>query len=64
MLSTNDKKLRKFFAIHSLLQHDNSFWRDDVSFCLDAVSFVHKYNPHREATKPKGKTWRKGSEGL
>ena len=64
MLSKNDKKLRKLFAKHSLLQYDNSFWRDDVSFYLDAVSFVHKYNPHREATKPKGKIWRKRSEGL
>ena len=64
MLSKNDKKLRKFFAKHSLLQYDNSFWRDVVSFYLDAVSFVHTYNPHREATKPTGKSWRKRSEGL
>ena len=64
LLSRNDKKLRKFFAKHSLLHYDNLFWRDDVSFYLDAVSFLHKYNPRREATKPKGNIWRKQSEGL
>ena len=63
-LSRNDKMLKKFFAKHSLLQYDNSFWWDDVSFCLDAVSFVHNYNPHREVTKPRGKIGRKRSEGL
>ena len=63
MLSRNDKKLRKIFAKRSLLQYDNSFWRDAVSFYLYAVSFVHKYNPHREASNPKGKIWRKPSEG-
>ena len=64
MLSRNDKKLRKVFAKHSLPQYDNSCWRDDASFYVAAVSFVHKYNPHREATKPIGKIWRRRSEGL
>ena len=31
---------------------------------LDGVSFVHKFNPFREAKTPIGRVWRRASEGL
>ena len=64
LLSKKDKYMRKVFAKQSLSQFTDDFWRDRVAFYLDAVSFVHKYNQLREASKPRGKVWRKWSEGL
>ena len=64
LLSKKDKYMRKVFAKQSLSQFTDDFWRDRVAFYLDAVSFVHKYNPLREASKAGGKVWRKRSEGL
>ena len=64
LLSKKDKYMRKVFAKQSLSQFTDDFWRDRVAFYLDAVSFVHKYNPLCEASKAGGKIWRKRSEGL
>ena len=64
LLSKKDKYMRKVFAKQSLSPFTDDFWRDRVAFCLDAVSFVHKYNPLCEASKPRGKVWGKRSEGL
>eukprot|EP00794_Sanderia_malayensis_P003966 gene3967-4517_t len=41
-----------------------NFWTKEVAFYLDGVSFIHKYNPFQEASKPKGHIYRKRSEGL
>ncbi len=64
LLSSKDKCKRKAFARKALKERDDTFWTHDVAFYLDAVSFVHKYNPFREASKPKGRVYRKPSEGL
>ena len=54
LLSKKDKYTRKVFVKQSLSQFFDDFWRDRVVFYLDALSFVHKYNPLREASKTKG----------
>ena len=35
-----------------------------ISFYLDGVSFIHKYNPADQAWAPSGRIWRKQQEGL
>eukprot|EP00794_Sanderia_malayensis_P002218 gene2218-biopygen1984 len=64
LLSVKDKVSRKRFARQALKQHEDSFWTKEVAFYLDGVSFIHKYNPFQEASKPKGRIYRKRSEGL
>jgi len=47
ILSDNDKKVRLQFARN--IQQDPfrnpDFWKNEISFYLDGVSFVHKSNP-------------------
>ena len=43
---------------------DENVWTDQVSCYLDATAFAHKTNPLDQACAPKGRTWRKKSEGL
>ena len=40
------------------------FWTHEVGFYLDAVSFVHKYNPQSGANINRSRVWRQKSEGL
>jgi transposase len=40
------------------------FWCQDVSFYLDAVSFVHKTNPLDQARTPRSRIYRRPGEGL
>ena len=42
----------------------DSIWTEEISFYLDGVSFVHKFNPCEQARAPKGHVWRKSCEGL
>ena len=39
-------------------------WKDSVAFYLDGFSFLYKTNPMDQARAPKGRVWRKKSEGL
>ena len=39
-------------------------WTDSIAFYLDGVSFVYKANPLDQARAPKGRVWRRKSEGL
>ena len=64
LLSNKDRRIRKKFAREALKLYDDEFWSNDVAFYLDGVSFVHKFNPFIEASRPRGRVWRKPSEGL
>jgi transposase len=52
------RKCQKILKIKPNLFHSS------ISFYLDGVSFVFKRQPMQDATAPKGKIWRKKSEGL
>ena len=40
------------------------FWKNEISFYLDRVSFVHKYNPKNGADSNRARVWGKREEGL
>ena len=67
LLNDKDRKLRMKYARrikrNCLLPNPN-FWKNEVAFYLDGVSFVYKPNPLNSATSPKSRVWRKRSEGL
>ena len=60
LLSTKDKKRRKTFSTRALKEHDNTFWMTDIALYLNEVSFVHKYNPFKQASYPKDRVYRGG----
>ena len=64
ILSAKDKKIRVLYARNALKKHEKSFWVEDVLMYLDGASFVHKTNPYQDALTPRGRIWRKSSEGL
>lgn len=64
LLKRQDLKKRLAFAKHCKRNYPENFWTDKMSFYLDATSFVHKTNPFEQACAPKGRVWRKKSEGL
>ena len=66
LLSENDRKLRVRFArkMKRVAAENPQFWANEVAFYLDAVSFVHKYNPQSGANVNKSRIWRQKGEGL
>ena len=66
MLSKADQKKRTKFARDVLAGGNNNlhFWSYTIAFFFDGTSFVHKTNPQDQAVSPKGRVWRKRSEGL
>ena len=64
LMSQTDKDQRVAFARKMQAEYSLSVWTDSVAFYLDGVSFVHKTNPLDQARAPKGRVWRKRSEGL
>ena len=64
VLTEADQLRRLQFARKIKKDYDNSLWTEKISFYLDGVSFVHKYNPADQARAPKGRIWRKPREGL
>jgi hypothetical protein len=40
------------------------FYKNQISFYLDGVSFIHKFNPMQDACQTKSRVWRKRGEGL
>jgi hypothetical protein len=66
LLSESDKKIRTKYARNAkkILKDSPKFYTHDISFYLDGVSFVHKYNPLKTALQPKSRVWRKRGEGL
>jgi len=63
IVTLKDQKERLKFA-KEMRNKSTSYWRNNVAFYFDAVSFVYKTNPLRESTCPKGKIWRRKDEGL
>lgn len=66
LLNNSDKKLRIKYARRAkkILKKSPNFYTKHVSFYLDGVSFVHKYNPFNTAIQPKSRVWRMRGEGL
>ena len=66
VLHEKDKKQRLKYAkeMRRVLSSNPNFWKDDIAFYLDGVSFVYKRNPANNATAPKARVWRKPGEGL
>ena len=64
LMSQMDKDRRVEFAQKMQAEYSPSVWTDSVSFYLDGVSFVYKTNSLDQARAPKGRVWRKRSEGL
>ena len=62
----NDKQLRLSYAreMKRVLGKLPDYYTSHVAFYLDAVSFVHKYDPRKAAVQPKSRVWRKKGEGL
>ena len=63
LLSSDDLHKRKKFAM-KMIKRPLKFWCDDVSFYIDAVSFVYKTNPLDQARTPKSRVLRKRNERL
>ena len=64
VLLEGDLIKRKQFAKKMEKDYDQHVWQNSISFVLDGVSFIHKYNPLDQARAPKGCIWRKPREGL
>ena len=66
MLNEKDKKQRLKYAkqMKCHLSSNPNFWKEDIAFYLDGVSFVHKRNPLNNSASPKARVWRKQGEGL
>ena len=61
ILSDNDKKVRLQFA-YKMEQHlirNPDFWKNEISFYWDGVSFVHKYNPKSGTASNRARVWQK-----
>ena len=63
-MRNDDLKKRLDFAKYYKNNYPANFWTDHVSFYLDGTGFAYKTNPLDQAKAPKGRTWRKKSEGL
>lgn len=64
LMSETDKAKRVEFARKMQENYPPTVWTDNLAFYLDGVSFVYKTNPMDQARAPKGRVWRKKSEGL
>lgn len=67
ILSERDRALRQRFCrkVKKFVAQNAHFWTNEVSFYIDGVSFVHKFNPMRNATTTgMARVWRKKGEGL
>ena len=64
LMSEEDKEKRVAFAQTMQENYPPNVWTHSIAFYLDGVSFVYKTNPMDQARAPKGRVWRKKSEGL
>ena len=64
LLTDKDLKKRLKFARKIKGEYNDSLWTEQIAFFLDAVSFIHKFNPADQARAPRGRIWRKEMEGL
>lgn len=64
LMSQIDKDKRVTFARRMQADYSPSVWTEAIAFYLDGVSFAYKTNPMDQARAPKGRVWRRKSEGL
>lgn len=64
ILTEKDLVARLKFARAVKKRDQEKLWKRDICFYLDGVSFWYKTNPAEDARSPKGKIWRKRTEGL
>jgi hypothetical protein len=66
LLSENDKVVRVKYArsMRKCLKRYPNFYTDHIAFYLDGVSFIHKYNPMKDACQTTARVWRKRGEGF
>ena len=64
LLSEKDKRKRLTFARSMRRDYLRNIWEKEIAFYLDATSFVYKRHPMDQARAPRGRIWRKISEGL
>lgn len=64
LLSEADCKKRLKFAKQMKSQYPPEVWKDHIAFYVDGVSFTYKRRPKEQALAPRGRVWRKKSEGL
>ena len=57
LLTAKDKKMRLQFARKVVRLLPKRFWRDDIQFYFDGVSFAHKIIPFNDASATKTITW-------
>ena len=64
LLYKKDLKRRIDFVNKMQNEYGDDVWTKDIAFYLDGTSFAYKRNPLDQARAPKGRVWRKKSEGL
>ena len=66
ILYEKDRNIRLKYArkMKRELATNSDFFKDDIAFYLDGVSFVYKQNPLQAACGTKSRVWRKKGEGL
>lgn len=64
MTVTDLSKRLKFVRFMNKVHSEANFFLNKIAFYLDGVSFVHKTRPMDQALAPRGRIWRKASEGL
>ena len=66
ILSEKDRRIRLQYArkMRRELSRNAHFFKHDIAFYLDGVSFIHKQNPVQAAAGTKSRIWRKKNEGL
>ena len=66
MLNEKDKRQPFKYAkqMKRQLSSNPNFWKEDIAFYLDWVSFVHKRNPLNNWASPKKRVWHKQGERL
>ena len=64
LMSRMDLKKRLAFAKKMSREYARFVWTNEVCFYLDGTSFEFKTNPLSQARAPKGRVWRKKSEGM
>ena len=60
-MSEKDKRQRLQFAqkMKREMLQNVAFWKNEVFFYLDGVSFVHKFHPQNGAASNRARIWRK-----
>ena len=63
LLTESDLRKRFKFA-KKMKEYNDNVWTEKIALVLDAVSFIHKFNPTDQAHMPRWCIWRKEREGL